>query len=244
MVPSRTRCHHSNKRSECANNRRPTSAASPPRSIIAWKSRRRWAQQNWRRRVPEIALEPVANDHLGCCRPQNSFGDIGPPGRGDGEGRGRRRDDDPQPYSDPTLPPRGLVNIRRGCCPHMLPNFFDRSLQLDGTLTLEPGDHPDGDRQAQQVGHQVTDRSFAQAIRPGQDAEDSPLTREPKPPWVPPAAEPRRSKCRNQGRSDGGVGIHRRRGKWAVLRRLGDGSVRGHHLGGLDRTSCTLAACT
>src|SRR5208282_5569768 len=123
---------------------------------------------------PEIALEPIANDHLSRRRPQNSFGDIGPPGRGDGEGRDRRRNSDPQPYSYPILPPRGLVDISRGCCPHMLPNLFDRSLQLNGTLTLEPGDHPDGDRQTQQVGHQFTDRSLAQAIRPGQDAEDGP----------------------------------------------------------------------
>src|SRR5271157_1771935 len=72
----------------------------------------------------------------------------------------------------------------------MLPNLFDRSLQLDGTLTLEPGDHPDGDRQAQQVGHQFTDRSFAQAIRPGQDAEDGPEPRAESP-----LGYPRRQSC-------------------------------------------------
>src|SRR5271165_2157569 len=60
------------------------------------------------------------------------------------------------------------------------------SLQLAGALPLQPGNHPDRDRQTQQVVHQLADRSFPQAIGPGQDAEDGPQSRAECPlgyPW-------------------------------------------------------------
>ncbi len=50
-VPSRTRCQWRNNRFDNESNRRPTGSPSPPRSIIAWKSRRRWAQQICRHRA-------------------------------------------------------------------------------------------------------------------------------------------------------------------------------------------------
>ena len=56
----------------------------------------------------------------------------------------------------------------------MLSEFLDRGLQLGGGLPLKPADHPDGDRQAEQVEGQSADGALAQAIGPGQDAEDGP----------------------------------------------------------------------
>ena len=58
--------------------------------------------------------------------------------------------------------------------PDVLPQLLDRGLQLGGGLPLQPGDHPDGDRQPEQVGGQLADRSLAEAIGPRQHAEDRP----------------------------------------------------------------------
>src|SRR3954464_15133763 len=41
-------------------------------------------------------------------------------------------------------------------------------------LPLQPGDHADRDRQAQQVGRQLADGPLAQSEAPGQEAEDGP----------------------------------------------------------------------
>ena len=77
----------------------------------------------------------------------------------------------------------------------MLPQFLDRGLQLGGGLPLQSGDHPDGDRQAEQVEGQLADRTLAQAIGPGQDAEDGPE----------PGAERPDGYARRQGRTGGGA---------------------------------------
>src|SRR4029078_9252898 len=41
-------------------------------------------------------------------------------------------------------------------------------------LPPQPADHPDGDRQAEQVEGESADRTLAQAIGPGHDTEDGP----------------------------------------------------------------------
>ena len=64
--------------------------------------------------------------------------------------------------------------MSRGGVPDVLTEFLDRGLQLGGGLPLQPGDHPGGDRQPEQIGSQLADGSLAEAIRPGQDAEDGP----------------------------------------------------------------------
>jgi hypothetical protein len=74
------------------------------------------------------------------------------------------------------LPPRRLVDVSRVGVTNMPAKFLDRSLQLGGALTLQPGDHPQRDRQAKQVEHQLLDRPLAEAIGPGADAEDRPQT--------------------------------------------------------------------
>jgi hypothetical protein len=56
----------------------------------------------------------------------------------------------------------------------MIPEFLNRGLQLVGGLPLQPADHADRDRQAEQVEGELADGTFAQAIGPGQDAEDGP----------------------------------------------------------------------
>ena len=53
IVPSRTRCHQSNSRSEWPSSRRPTSADSPPGRSSPGSPGRRCAQQNWRRLTHE-----------------------------------------------------------------------------------------------------------------------------------------------------------------------------------------------
>ena len=126
----------------------------------------------------------------------------------------------------------------------VLPEFLDRGLQLGGGLPLQPGDHPDGDRQAEQVEGQLADRSLAQAIAPGQDAEDRPE------PWP----ERPGGHARRQGRTGGGAapgalqavesilvhhGEDRRHFGDLVPDRLGVIAVRGHR-----RTSDIRAACT
>jgi hypothetical protein len=58
----------------------------------------------------------------------------------------------------------------------MAAKFLDRGLQLGGALTLQSGDHPQRDRQAKQVEHQLLDRPLAEAIGPDQNAEDRPQT--------------------------------------------------------------------
>jgi hypothetical protein len=130
---------------------------------------------------PRIALEPVADDHLLGVGPQHLFCDIGPPRRGDHEDRrqaGHRR---PEPHLVPALPPRRLVDVGHGGLADMIPEFLDRGLQLGGGLPLQSADHPDGDRQAQQVEGQLADRALAQAVAPGQDAEDRPKPRAERP---------------------------------------------------------------
>jgi hypothetical protein len=56
----------------------------------------------------------------------------------------------------------------------MLPESLDRGLQLAGPLPLQTADHPGGDRQPEQVEGQLLDGPLAQAVGPGQDAEDRP----------------------------------------------------------------------
>src|SRR3954453_186065 len=56
----------------------------------------------------------------------------------------------------------------------MVPQSLDRGLQLGSPLPLQPADHPGGDGQPEQVEGQLLDRSLAQAVSPGQDAEDGP----------------------------------------------------------------------
>ena len=56
----------------------------------------------------------------------------------------------------------------------MLPESLDRGLQLGGPLPLQPADHPGGDRQAEQVEGQLPDGPLAEAVGPGQHAEDGP----------------------------------------------------------------------
>lgn len=77
----------------------------------------------------------------------------------------------------------------------VFPEFLDRGLQLGGGLPLQPADHPDGDRQAEQVEGELADRSLAQAVAPGQDAEDRPE------PWP----ERPGGHARRQGRTGGGA---------------------------------------
>ncbi len=67
--------------------------------------------------------------------------------------------------------------MRPGGVPDVLMEFLDRGRQLGGTLPLQPGDHAGGDRQPQQVEDQLADRPLAQAVTPGQDAEDRPRPR-------------------------------------------------------------------
>jgi hypothetical protein len=62
--------------------------------------------------------------------------------------------------------------VGRAGVPHIPPQLLDRGLRLGGGLPLQPGDHPGGDRQPEQVGGQLADRSFAEAIGPGEHAED------------------------------------------------------------------------
>ena len=77
----------------------------------------------------------------------------------------------------------------------VLPEFLDRGLQLGGGLPLQPADHPGGDRQAEQVEGQLPDRPLAQAVGPGQDAEDGPQ----------PGAEGPGGHARRQGRTGRGA---------------------------------------
>ena len=121
---------------------------------------------------PVVALEPIADDHLAAVGPQQILGHIGPPRGGDGEDRDQPGHGDPEPPLIPPLLPRGLVDVGRVGGPHVLPQFLDRGLQLGGGLPLQPGDHPDGDREPEQVGGQLADRSLAEAIGPGEHAED------------------------------------------------------------------------
>src|SRR5271163_701525 len=123
---------------------------------------------------PGITLEPIADDHLLSLGPQDVLGDIGPSGRGDREDShpaGHRR---PEPHLIPALPPRSLVDVSHGGVTDVLPKFFDGSCQLVGGLPLQPTDHADRDRQAEQVEGELADGAFAQAIGPDQDAEDGP----------------------------------------------------------------------
>ena len=181
---------------------------------------------------------------LAAAVPRICSGNLGTPRRGDGKDRRHRRDGCPQPDPDPPLPPRGLVDVGRGGCPDMLAKLFDRGLQLGGTLPLQPGDHADRDRQAQQVGHQLADGSFPQAIGPGQDAEDGPQPRAECPLGYPRRQGGTGGGATVEGRSGGGVGTRRRPGGRAAIRRLGDTAVRDHRLEGHDRTSGSEAAYT
>ena len=155
-------------------------------------------------------------------------GDLGTPGGGDGEDRHQPRHGHPEPRLVPPLPPRGLVDVGRGGGPHMPPKLLDRGLQLGGALPLQPGDHPDGDRQAQQVGHQLADRSLAQAIGPGQDAEDGPQPRAERPRGHAWRQSGTGGNAAVEGRSGGGVGTRRRPartgGNSATWCRSGSGS--------------------
>ena len=54
-------------------------------------------------------------------------------------------------------------------------------------------DHPDGDRQTEQVEGELGDRALAQAVGPGQDAEDGPQSWAERPGWD----------ARRQGRTGG-----------------------------------------
>jgi len=123
---------------------------------------------------PRIALEPIADDHVPTTCPQVAPGDIGPPRRGDREDRhqaGHRR---PEPHLLPPLPPRGLVDVGHGGLTDVVPKFLDGGLQLLGPQPPQAADHPDGDRQAEQVEGESANRSLAQAVAPGQHAEDRP----------------------------------------------------------------------
>ena len=123
---------------------------------------------------PGVALEPVADDHLAAIGPEEATGDVSPPRPGDLEGRRRLRHRRPEPHLLLTLPPRGLVDVRRGRPADICPQLLGRDFQVGGGMPLRSADHPGGDRQAEQVGGQLADRALAQAIGPGQDAEDRP----------------------------------------------------------------------
>jgi hypothetical protein len=56
----------------------------------------------------------------------------------------------------------------------VLAEFLNWGLQHGGALTLQSGDHPQRDRQTQQVEHQLLGRPLPEAIGPDQDAEDGP----------------------------------------------------------------------
>jgi site-specific DNA recombinase len=95
---------------------------------------------------PRVALEPVTDDDLAGGRPEDPLGDIGPTGQGDREDRHQPGHGTPEPGLVRPLPPRGLVDVGRGCVPDVLPQLLDRGRQLVGRLPLQPGDHPGGDR--------------------------------------------------------------------------------------------------
>src|SRR5512142_3571170 len=46
---------------------------------------------------PNVAAEPIADDHLPAVGPEQVPGDLGPPGGGDGEDRHQVRHGDPEP---------------------------------------------------------------------------------------------------------------------------------------------------
>jgi len=123
---------------------------------------------------PAVAGEAIADDHLAGRGPQQVLGDLGPPRRGDGEDRHQLGHCRPEPRLVPALLPRGLVDVGHGGIADVRPQSFDRGHQLGGPLPLQAADHAGGDRQAEQVGGQLPDRSLAQAVGPGQHAQDRP----------------------------------------------------------------------
>jgi hypothetical protein len=79
-----------------------------------------------------------------------------------------------------------------------LSEFLDGGLQLVGGLPLQPTDHADGDRQAEPVEGELADRTLAQAVAPGQDAEDGPQ------PWAEgPTGHSRRQDRTGRGAASG-----------------------------------------
>ncbi len=65
--------------------------------------------------------------------------------------------------------------------PDVAAEFRDWSFEHAGRPPLAPADRAGGDRQAQQVEGQLTDRPLAHAIAAGQDAEDRPQPRPERP---------------------------------------------------------------
>jgi hypothetical protein len=130
---------------------------------------------------PVVAAEPVADDDLPAVGPQQVLGDVGPPGRGDGEDRHQTRHDRPEPRLVSALLPRGLIDVGRVGVPDVLTEFRNRGLQHVGRLPLQSGDHPGGDRQAQEVQGQLADGPLAKAVGTRQHAEDGPQPRAERP---------------------------------------------------------------
>src|SRR4051794_17812228 len=164
---------------------------------------------------PRVAREPVADDHLLGVGPQHVPGDVGPSARSnreDGYQAGHRR---PEPHLVPALPPRRLVDVGHGGLTDVLPEFLDRGLQFVGGLPLQSADHPDGDRQAEEVEGELADRTLAQAVAPGQDAEDRPESGAERP-----SGHARRQARTGRGAAAGAhqamepVFVHRRLDRW------------------------------
>lgn len=130
---------------------------------------------------PTVTPQSIADHHFARGCPQDLPGNCGATRRSDGEERRCFCDGDPQPHLGPALLPRGFINVARGRCLDMFPDLVDRRLQLDGALSLQPGDHPDRDRQPQQIRDQLPDGSLPEAIGSREHTEDRPEARTERP---------------------------------------------------------------
>ncbi len=121
-----------------------------------------------------VGAEPIADDHLLRVVPQDQAGRLGLAVRGDPEVRHLLAGADPQPRLFVGLSPGGFVDVRGRGTPHRRGQFLIDRPEHKGRLTLELGDHPQGDVQAQHGSGQALDGTFGQAELGGQETQDRP----------------------------------------------------------------------